>query len=73
MKHSHTVLCIDDDSDDLELLHGALEKAGKDYTVIEAHDGLEGIRRLHELKNEGILPCLVVLDVNMPRGSAATT
>jgi CheY-like chemotaxis protein len=67
MEHSHTVLCIDDDTDDLELLHDALQKVGKDYKVIEAHDGLEGIRRLHELKNAGTLPCLIVLDVNMPR------
>lgn len=67
MEHSHTVLCIDDDADDLELLHNALEATGKEYTVIEAHDGLEGIRRLHELKNNNQLPCLIVLDVNMPR------
>lgn len=67
MEHSHTVLCIDDDADDLELLHKALESTGKEYTVIEAHDGLEGIRRLHQLKNAGSLPCLIVLDVNMPR------
>jgi CheY-like chemotaxis protein len=67
MEHSHTVLCIDDDADDLELLHNALEATGKEYTVIEAHDGLEGIRRLHQLKNDGQLPCLIVLDVNMPR------
>lgn len=67
MEHSHTVLCIDDDADDLELLNHALESTGKDFTVIQAPDGLEGIRRLHELKNAGQLPCLIVLDVNMPR------
>lgn len=67
MEHSHTVLCIDDDADDLELLNNALESTGKDYKVIQAQDGLEGIRRLHELKNAGQLPCLIVLDVNMPR------
>lgn len=67
MEHHHTVLCIDDDADDLELLHQALEKAGGNYTMVEAHDGLEGIRRLHELRNAGTLPCLIVLDVNMPR------
>ncbi|HEY1112291.1 MAG TPA: response regulator [Chitinophagaceae bacterium] len=67
MEHSHTVLCIDDDAEDLELLQHALESTGRQYTIIEAHDGLEGIRRLHELKNAGSLPCLIVLDVNMPR------
>jgi CheY-like chemotaxis protein len=67
MEHSHTVLCIDDDADDLEMLHDALVSSGKDYKIIEAHDGLEGIRRLHELKHAGSLPCLIVLDVNMPR------
>ena len=67
MEHSHTVLCIDDDADDLEMLNHALESTGKEYQVIQAQDGLEGIRRLHELKNAGQLPCLIVLDVNMPR------
>lgn len=67
MEHNHTVLCIDDDADDLKLLHEALMNSGNDFQVIEAHDGLEGIRRLHELKNAGHLPCLIVLDVNMPR------
>ena len=34
--------------------------------MVEVHDGLEGIRRLHKLQSAGTLPCPIVLDVNMP-------
>lgn len=60
-------MCIDDDAEDLELLHEALEETGQHYKIVEARDGLEGVRKLHELKHSGDLPCLIVLDVNMPR------
>ena len=62
-----TVLLIDDDEDDLEMLEQALKLIDGDHQIIEAKDGMEGLEKLVQLKDKNILPCLIVLDINMPR------
>jgi CheY-like chemotaxis protein len=61
------ILCVDDDPDDLHLLHNALAAVGSNYEIEEAHNGEEALIRLNEMKQAGTLPCLVVLDINMPK------
>jgi CheY-like chemotaxis protein len=61
------ILCVDDDPDDLELLQHALKSVGSTYSIIEAHDGEDALTKLREMKKTGTLPCLVVLDINMPK------
>ena len=67
MQISNTVLLIDDDPDDLELLQEALRSIDQRHELLEARDGEEGLTRLHALKNKDELPCLIVLDLNMPK------
>ena len=62
----HTILCVDDDSDDLQLLHETLKDTREDFEVIEAHNGKQAIDMLHRLRNDGTQPCLIILDINMP-------
>ena len=68
-----TILCIDDDPDDLQLLREAVKSIDGDITILEAHDGEDGMTQLSRLKEAGSLPCLVVLDINMPRMDGKTT
>jgi CheY-like chemotaxis protein len=68
-----TILCIDDDPDDLQLLREAVKTIDGDITILEAHDGEAGMAQLSKLKEAGNLPCLVVLDINMPRMDGKTT
>ncbi len=63
----HIILCVDDDPDDLHLLQNALQAVGSNYKIVEAYNGEEALTRLKEMKQIGNLPCLVVLDVNMPK------
>jgi CheY-like chemotaxis protein len=63
----HIILCVDDDPDDLHLLQNALQAVGSNYKIVEAYNGEEALIRLKEMKQIGNLPCLVVLDVNMPK------
>jgi CheY-like chemotaxis protein len=63
-----TILCVDDDEDDLAMLRDALHDRNTSYHIIEAFDGLHALEILQDMKQEGQpLPCLIVLDINMPR------
>jgi CheY-like chemotaxis protein len=68
-----TILCIDDDPDDLQLLREAVKSIDGNITILEANDGEDGMAQLSRLKEAGNLPCLVVLDINMPRMDGKTT
>ncbi len=37
----HTILLVDDDPDDIHMLHVAFESIGSKLTIIEAYDGVE--------------------------------
>ena len=54
-----TILVVDDNSDNVEILRAYLESRG--YTVAEAKDGRTALARMEELR-----PDLVLLDVMMP-------
>jgi CheY-like chemotaxis protein len=59
------VLCVDDDPDDRELIRDAIFKVDPSYTVAHATNGQEALEYLHRA-GESELPCLIILDVNMP-------
>jgi CheY-like chemotaxis protein len=66
MLKSYTILYIDDDHDDLMLLAEAFEKHTDHLRVVHAYNGQEGIRVLDNMKRKSSLPCLIILDINMP-------
>jgi len=67
MIESQTILCVDDDLDDLHLLQKAIHTINPDYTIEEAHDGVDALQKLQTMKEQGNLPALIVLDINMPK------
>src|SRR6476469_6634573 len=62
----HTILWADDDSDDLQMMQEIMHKTGRDYKVVEVHNGREALNYLHQAKQNSDLPCLIILDINMP-------
>jgi CheY-like chemotaxis protein len=60
------VLCADDDPDDKELICEALSLIDPEIEVLHADNGLQAINTLDELKKNNELPCLVIVDINMP-------
>jgi CheY-like chemotaxis protein len=66
MKNSYTILYVDDDHDDLYLITEAFLQFADKLKVVHAFNGLEGIRALEDMKKQHSLPCLVILDINMP-------
>ena len=65
MKRSK-ILWADDDADDLALMKEILLRNNKDYDIIEVGNGKEALEFLLRAKESGSLPCLVILDINMP-------
>jgi CheY-like chemotaxis protein len=62
----YTILCVDDDADDLQLLHETLKDTHDNFVVVEAHNGRQALELLQKSKNTGDHPCLIILDINMP-------
>ena len=67
MRIENTVMLIDDDPDDLEILQDAISAIDGRHKIVTASDGVEGLQKLNELSASGSLPCLIVLDLNMPK------
>jgi len=64
---NHTILYIDDDRDDLQMFKEAVARVDGSYHVVEAINGEQGLHQLQNMKQEEELPCLIVLDINMPK------
>lgn len=61
----HTIFWADDDKDDLDMFRDILEDYTSNHKIIEFPNGMELLNQLYTQK-EGALPCLIVLDLNMP-------
>jgi CheY-like chemotaxis protein len=61
------VLCVDDDPDDREVVCYTISEIDPSLKVAHATDGVEAIEYLAKAKEQDALPCLVILDINMPR------
>src|SRR5262245_54076399 len=69
-----TLLYIDDDLDDLMIFGESICRLYPEITVLKAQSADEGIEILHRMEKENKpLPCLIVLDMNMPRKDGRQT
>lgn len=60
------ILWADDDIDDLMLMRHVLQDLGDHYNIAEVHNGQEALDYLQAAKQSKTLPCLIILDMNMP-------
>ncbi|HEU0111636.1 MAG TPA: response regulator [Flavisolibacter sp.] len=60
------VLFVDDDPDDLEFFGETLKKVNPHITIVEEYSGPKALEYLYKAKENGTLPCLIVMDFNMP-------
>jgi CheY-like chemotaxis protein len=61
-----TILWADDDSDDIAIMRDVLQFLNCNHHILEARNGREALDYLDKAKNSKDLPCLIVLDMNMP-------
>ena len=66
MNHHGPVLIVDDDPDIRGAIGELFELSG--HAVVTAQGGVEAMRRLRD----GLMPCLILLDIEMPRGDGVS-
>ena len=73
MKKDFSILLVEDDTDDVFFVSEALRRSGIDLPLEVASDGQQAIDFLSKADESGIVqggvPCLVLLDLNLPRKS----
>lgn len=57
---------VDDDIDDLLIVSEAFLKHTASLKVVHASNGLDALQVLHKMAEQHNLPCLIILDINMP-------
>lgn len=66
LPHKHTILYAEDDHDDFFMIHQAFEQNDGATKIHHANNGLEALQYLNEARIAQKLPCLIILDINMP-------
>ena len=61
------ILCVDDDEDDLFFIKEIIEAQGHSLEIKEATNGQDALHFLEEGLQKDALPCLIIMDMNMPR------
>ena len=62
----HIVVYADDDPDDIELVEDAFKRYANNVEVIPFRDASQALSFLKNQTDLDPLPCLVILDINMP-------
>src|SRR5438270_5994069 len=72
MTSRHLIVYADDDLDDVEFVRTSFGKHDH-IQLLHAPDGYGAIDILSHLNEQGLQPCLVILDINMPRMDGRAT
>lgn len=60
------ILFVDDDEDDCEMVLEVVTEFYPDVKVAYSRNGQEALSFLNEIKQPELLPCLILLDIDMP-------
>jgi len=66
MATKHTIFYAEDDLDDLFIVKQAFQTYDGEVKILHANNGLEALEMLQGLEDKDSLPCLILLDINMP-------
>ena len=62
-----SILYVEDDETDIELLRRAMRKNNVQNRLYVAENGVEALRLLREPGTLRLKPCIILLDINMPK------
>jgi CheY-like chemotaxis protein len=61
------LLCVEDDEEDCAWIKEAANKVNPELVFVHKSDGRDALDYLWMLREEGVLPCLMLMDINMPK------
>lgn len=67
------ILLVDDDNDDWSFIREAMNVLTSDEVLEFVESGERALQILHEVHEQGMLPSLIVVDMNMPRMNGTQT
>jgi CheY-like chemotaxis protein len=67
------ILLVDDDQEDRFMIKDAIDSMDETVVMLCAENGEEAIRLLKNCSEEGEFPCVIVLDLNMPKMNGTET
>ncbi len=67
LKSKNVILYAEDDEDDQQLIKESLQNYAHDVEIIIHNNGVEAISYLNNLSPADPDPCLIILDINMPK------
>lgn len=67
------ILLVDDDADDRAIIVDALNRLNSGNMITCVENGEAALNFLHEKAGKEALPCLIVLDLNMPKMNGRET
>lgn len=67
ISRKNVVLYADDDIDDVSLIDEAFKQYSKNVTLVSVSDGFQALSYLKNSIEFNMIPCLIILDINMPR------
>lgn len=73
MVFTSTILCVDDDEDDLFFIKEVIESQGHSFDIEQASNGWDALNYLEHAVENNSFPCLIIMDMNMPRMDGKNT
>src|SRR5215204_2096998 len=67
MRFSTTILCVDDDEDDQLFLREVILSQEYSFNIKEVKNGRDAMNFLKDCLEKEELPCLIIMDLNMPK------
>ena len=67
MRFAPTILCVDDDEDDRLFLREVILSQPHSFDLKEVQNGYEALRYLENCLAKEEIPCMVIMDLNMPK------
>ncbi len=65
--YRRTILYAEDDEDDQQLIKDSFVEYASDVEIVILNNGVEAVSYLNNLSVADPKPCLIILDINMPR------
>jgi CheY-like chemotaxis protein len=67
LKSKQIILYVEDDEDDQQLIKDSLQNYTHNVEIIIHNNGVEALSYLNNLSPAEPAPCLIILDINMPK------